>query len=131
MAAGKLTERHLKEAAANFHKRHQELYTFSMNFRAVEFLNFRLKATARKAPFHLEKIPAGRRKPQGSLKRKRDCVFNGKSYPTPVYDGEKVRAGNLIPGPAIIEEQTTTVVIPPSFQCSVDRFKSYILKKRK
>jgi len=45
----------------------------------------------------------------------------------PVYDGEKVRAGNVIRGPAIVEEKTTTVVIPPAFDCSVDRFKSYIL----
>jgi len=131
MAAGKLTEHHVKEAVAKFHKRHQELYTFSMNFRAVEFLNFRLKATARKAAFQLEKIAQGKKKPEGSLKRRRTCIFNGKSFNTPVYDGERIRAGNVIRGPAIIEEQTTTVVVPPAFECSADRFKSYILRKRK
>ncbi|MBI2361178.1 MAG: hydantoinase/oxoprolinase family protein [Deltaproteobacteria bacterium] len=31
MASGNLTGRHVKEAVANFHKRHHELYTFSMN----------------------------------------------------------------------------------------------------
>jgi len=131
MAVGKLTEHHVKEAVAKFHKRHQELYTFSMNFRAVEFLNFRLKATARKAAFQLEKIAQGKKKPEGSLKRRRTCIFNGKSFNTPVYDGERIRAGNVIRGPAIIEEQTTTVVVPPAFECSADRFKSYILRKRK
>lgn len=130
MAAGNLTDRHIKEAVANFHKRHHEIYTFSMKSRAVELLNFRLKATARKAPFHLEKILAGKRKPEVA-KRIRSCVFDGRAVRTPVYDGEKIRAGNLIQGPAIIEEQTTTVVIPPAFQCSVDQFKSYVLNRRK
>ena len=36
----------------------------------------------------------------------------GSDVDTPVYDGEKVLAGNVITGPAIIEETTTTVVIP-------------------
>jgi N-methylhydantoinase A len=130
LAPGKLTAQHVKEAVAKFHKRHHELYTFSMSFRPVEFLNFRLKATARKAAFQLEKIPQGKRKVNGALKRKRTCIFNGKSFNTPVYDGEQIRAGNRIEGPAIIEERTTTVVVPPAFQCSADRFKSYVLKKR-
>ena len=46
---------------------------------------------------------------------------------TPIYDGEKILAGNVIAGPAIIEETTTTVVIPASFVCSVDQYKNYVL----
>jgi len=46
------------------------------------------------------------------------------------HDGEKVLAGNVIAGPAIIEETTTTVVIPDAFVCSVDRYKNYVLTRR-
>jgi N-methylhydantoinase A len=130
MAPGALTPEHVKEAVAGFHRRHAEIYNFSMSFRAVEFLNFRVKATARKVPLTLEEISGGGSDPAGALKRRRSAVFDGKSIDTPVYDGEKVRAGNIVRGPAIIEEKTTTVVIPPSFDCSVDRFKSYVLTKR-
>ena len=130
MSPGTLTPEHLKEAVANFHKRHHELYTFSMGFRAVEFLTFRLKATARKAPFQLEEIAQGEENPEGALKRRRNCIFEGKTFDVPVYDGERIRAGNLIQGPAILEDKTTTVVVPPSFQCCVDRFKNYILKRK-
>jgi N-methylhydantoinase A/oxoprolinase/acetone carboxylase beta subunit len=41
-----------------------------------------------------------------------------------------VLAGNVITGPAIIEETTTTVVIPEAFVCSVDKYKNYILTRR-
>ena len=131
MASGTLTQEHLQEAVANFHKRHHELYTFSITFRGVEFLNFRVKATARKASFKIEEIPRGEKNAEGAFKRKRNCTFDGKTFDTPIYDGEKLLAANVIPGPAIIEEKTTTVVVPPSFECSVDRFKNYVLTMRK
>ena len=31
--------------------------------------------------------------------------------------------------PAIIEETTTTVVIPATFVCSVDKYKNYVLTR--
>ena len=49
---------------------------------------------------------------------------------TPVYDGARLAAGHTLAGPAIIEERTTTVVIPPSFACRVDRWKNYLLSRR-
>jgi N-methylhydantoinase A len=48
---------------------------------------------------------------------------------TPIYDGERLLAGNRMVGPAIIEERMTTVVIPPGFDCSMDRFGSYVLTR--
>ena len=58
MASGPLDQEQVRDAVARFHRRHHELYNFSMGFRAVEFLNFRVKATARRASFALEEIPA-------------------------------------------------------------------------
>ncbi|MFQ5802743.1 MAG: hypothetical protein ACE5JQ_07620 [Candidatus Methylomirabilales bacterium] len=130
MASGRLVAEHVEGATANFHKRHHELYSFSMTFRGVEFLNFRVRATAQKAPFKLEEVPRGDKSPQGALKRRRNCIFNGRPLDTPVFEGEKIQAGNVIAGPAIIEEKTTTVVVPPSFDCSTDRFKTYVLRRR-
>ena len=39
-------------------------------------------------------------------------------------------AVNIISGRAIIEETTTTVVIPEAYICSVDKYKNYILARR-
>lgn len=128
LASGNLTGQHIEEAVTQFHKRHEELYAFSMSFRAVEFLTFRVKASARKPPFKLEEIPGGEKSPEAALKRHRSCTFDGRSFDTPVYNGEKIRARNLIQGPAVIEERMTTVVIPKAFACKVDPFKNYILK---
>ena len=127
---GNLT-RGMVDAAGNaFARKHEELYTFAMPWKAVEILTLRLKATTPNAPFALPQVAQGGVDPTKALKRRRTCRFNGRDVDTPIYDGEKVMAGNIISGPAIIEETTTTVVIPEAYICSVDKYKNYILARR-
>jgi len=130
VANGKLTQADIDAAVANFSRKHEEMYTFSMAWKAVEILTLRLKATTPKATFALPEVAVGNQDPKAALKRHRTCRFNGRDVDTPVYDGEKILARNTIPGPAIIEETTTTVVIPEAYVCSVDRYKNYVLTRR-
>jgi N-methylhydantoinase A len=129
MAGGKITREAVDAAAAGFTRKHEELYTFAMPWKAVEILTLRLNATTPNAPFALPQVAKGDADPKPALKRRRTCRFNGRDVDTPIYDGEKVMAGNVISGPAIIEETTTTVVIPEAYVCSVDKYKNYILTR--
>jgi N-methylhydantoinase A len=129
MAGGDIGEAEIAAAVAAFSDKHKALYTFSMPWKGVEVLNLRLKATVPKAPFHLQKIAAGSEDPSAALKRRRSCRFENREVDTPVYDGSRLLAGNIIPGPAVIEEPTTTVVVPKSFHCAVDSFKNYLLTR--
>lgn len=112
-----------------FHRRHEKLYTFRMPWKAAEFLTFRLRATVPRAPFHLRQIGAGGADATGAVKRRRRCWFGGEEVDAPVYDGARLLAGARFSGPAIIEEATTTVVIPASFDCDVDQWKNYLLTR--
>ena len=129
VAAGKISADEIQTALQKFNERHEELYTFKMPWKGVELLNFRLRAVAPKAPFHLHELAPGSADASAALKRHRSCWFNGQRVETPVYDGDKLLAGNQFHGPAIIEESTTTVVIPDSFSCSVDQWKNYVLRR--
>ena len=131
VANGKLTQRDIDAAVAFFSRKHEEMYTFSMAWKAVEILTLRLKATTPKTPFALPEAGTGDTDPASALKRRRTCRFSGRDVDTPVYDGEKILARNVIPGPAIIEETTTTVVIPEAYVCSVDKYKNYVLTRHK
>ncbi len=130
VANGKLTQRDIDAAVAYFGRKHEEMYTFSMAWKAVEILTLRLKASTPKAPFVLAEIKLGGKNPAPALKRQRTCRFDGRDIDTPIYDGEKILGGYVIPGPAIIEETTTTVVIPEAYVCSVDKYKNYVLTRR-
>jgi N-methylhydantoinase A len=123
-----LTAAQLDDTLKKFHDRHEALYTFGMPWKSVEFLNFRLRATAVRAPFHLREIGRG---PESAPapKRRRSCWFDGREVDTPVYDGAQLLAGCRFNGPAIIEETTTTVVVPGSYLCAVDQWKNYVLTR--
>ena len=113
----------------NFHARHEQLYTFNMTWQAVEFLTFRLRATTPKAPFELTRIEAAAGDAGRAIKRHRQVWWDGEARDTPVYDGELLRAGDRFPGPAIIEETTTTVVVPPAYAVEVDPYRNYIMTR--
>ena len=57
-----------------------------------------------------------------ALKGERNAYFEPVGLtPTRVYDGDALRAGNEIDGPAIIERMGDSVVVPPDFRAQVDR----------
>jgi len=120
----------LEAVLASFHARHEELYTFHLPNRQVEFLTFWLRATAGR-PVNLQMKPMKRGKagPKEAFKRMRRCLFGKNWVDTSCYDGERLLAGNSLAGPSIIEEKATTVVIPPGFTCTVDPWGTYLLKK--
>jgi len=124
---GEVTAQSLAEAVANFHRRHEELYTFEMLWKGTELLTFYLKATVQKARFELRAAAEGSSDASPAQKSTRECIFNGVPIETPVYDGSLLRAGNRFEGPAIVEEAKTTVVVPPAFTCEVTRQHGYVL----
>lgn len=128
VAGGPLTAASLERVVDNFHRRHEDLYQFNLRWKGVEFLTFRVRATAPTAPFQLSEIAEGGVEASHAIKRRRTCWFDGQEVDTPVYEGEKLLSGNLIEGPAVIEETSTTVVIPSAFSCVVDRRRNYLLK---
>lgn len=66
-----------------------------------------------------------------ALKGKRDAYFEklGKLRPTNIYDYSRLRSGNVVTGPAIVEGPETTVVVPPGQQASMDAYRNLRLKK--
>jgi hypothetical protein len=45
---------------------------------------------------------------------------------TKIYGGDRIRAGNILEGPCIVEERMTTLVIPPSKKTRLDLFGNYM-----
>jgi N-methylhydantoinase A len=127
--SGDFTAEQIDDTVKKFHEKHEALYTFGMPWKSVEFLNFRLRATAARAPFRLREIGRGAPASAPAPKRRRSCWFDGREVDTPVYDGAQLLAGCRFNGPAIIEETTTTVVIPATYVCAVDQWKNYLLTR--
>jgi N-methylhydantoinase A len=129
LPAGEITQKDLESLKQEFHKKHDELFTFSLPKVQIELRNLRLIASVKSAPIDLPKIER-KVHPTGDLvKRRRPCFFKGKFMDTPIYDGNRVGPGTSIQGHAIVEVPTTTIVIPPGFTCNVDEYGNYILNR--
>lgn len=113
-----------------FHKRYEELHMYSLSFYEAELRGLGLTVKVKKKEsITVKEIEAGTTDASAAWKRQRECLFNGKRVMTPVYDSEKLKANNVITGPAIIEVPTTTVVVPEAWDCEVDKYGNYIVRR--
>ena len=126
---GEVTSESIEQVVRDFHKKHEELYTFALPWVPVEFRNLRLIAKAEVKKTKMKKTAKGTKDPSKALKRTRQCFSNGKFVDTPVYDSSELKPGNFIKGPAIVEEPTTTVVIPMGFDCTLDEYENYVIRR--
>jgi N-methylhydantoinase A len=114
-----------------FHRRHEELYTYSERHSTVEVVN--IEATIY-GLIDKPKLPALKKGKnlQDTVKERRKAIFSasGKGVRTPVYDGGALGAGAVIEGPAIIEEITTTIVIEPDWVAKLHGSGSYVITRK-
>jgi len=89
----------------------------------LEFVVARLRARALTPRPKLVATRKNQRAIPRTAKRKPRSIYwsdLGKFRPTPVFDGEKLAAGNQIKGPAIVETADTTVVVHPGRTLRLD-----------
>jgi len=125
---GLITPETIERIKNRFHKDHKELFTFSLPKRDCEFLNWKLLAIGRtKKPMLEEKAHVGKGSSK-ALKGRRDVFFKefGGYRSTCLYDGDRLLTGNIIEGPAIVEEKAMTLVIPPGYVFEVDTYGNYV-----
>jgi N-methylhydantoinase A len=94
-------------------------------------VNLRVKALGVTKKPRLAEIETRGEDPKPARIDRRVMRFDGRSYGADVYDREKLGAGNVICGPALILDYESTAVVPPLFVCRVDRFGNLILRQRK
>jgi N-methylhydantoinase A len=129
LSSGEITQEDMGRVKTDFHKKHEELFTFSLPQVPIELRNLRLIASVKSDPIDLPKIEKAVNKGGTPLKRRRPCFFKGKFMDTPVYDGTLLSPGTIIQGHAIVEEPTSTIVIPPNFTCTIDPYGNTVLKR--
>jgi N-methylhydantoinase A len=114
--------------ADNFFREHERVYGYAATTEPVEIVNLRLTATGAIRRPELRRLPEGTSDSASALKDHRQVWFE-ESIRTSVYDRYQLRAGNVISGPAIVEEVDSTTVIHPGYHAVVDTFGNLILEQ--
>jgi branched-chain amino acid transport system ATP-binding protein len=117
----------VKEA---FHKRHEQLYTYSERHNAVEVVNIESTLYGRIDHPKPPRISAGGHV-RAAIKGERPVIFStdGSATETPIYDGARLGAGDTLEGPAVIEEVTTTIVVEPGWEVALHDSGSYVMTR--
>ena len=97
---------------------------------AVEFLIFRVRATAPTPSLAVRTIEAGSGDPAAAQTASRSCYWRGQALDTPIYSAALLKAGDRVAGPAVIEVSTTTIVVPPGYDCVADEFGNHLLERK-
>ncbi|MDE0236280.1 MAG: hydantoinase/oxoprolinase family protein, partial [bacterium] len=115
----------LDEAAAAFNELYEELYGIRQTD-PVEFVNYRVRVVGPvpKPDWFTDEVAA---QPPMPLSY-RPAWFGGEMADTPVYRRHTLLPGPTIAGPAIIEETSSTVVVPKSWTASTNRHLSLVLR---
>lgn len=116
--------------AAGFHRQHELLYGFSRSESQVEVIF--LSLTARVPTPDVNLTPADRpTEPAPRVVEHRGLYFQelGCSVSAAVYLGEEVGPGTKIIGPALLESESTTILVLPDQTLEVDSVGNYILRE--
>jgi N-methylhydantoinase A/oxoprolinase/acetone carboxylase beta subunit len=107
-----------------FEKEFSEAFSpFVVNPEGGVFIeSFILKAIVPVRKIELPKMPLEGRNPAAAKKGERPAYWpESKNFsPTLVYSYEGLRPGNVVDGPAIVEGEYTTLVVPPLMSFSID-----------
>jgi N-methylhydantoinase A len=125
----RVTEVNLVNTFRDFHQMHQKLYAFSRPEEPPEIVSLRLDLIGLREELHLPIVAFQGENASNARKGMRKVFFDTKGFvATPIYDGAQVRPGNLIVGPAIIEEPSTNIVIFPGQEALLDQYMNYVVE---
>jgi N-methylhydantoinase A len=127
-----IEEEHLPVIAEAFHRAHEKLYTYSMPENPMEIMNLRITAVGAVDKTGLFERRPGKADPSKARKGGRQAYFedSGGMVEVPVFERDLLAPGNRIPGPAIIEERITTIVVHPGWDALVDGFENVVMEAR-
>jgi N-methylhydantoinase A len=98
----------MDEVVDRFHRRHEELYTYSARGQDVVLVNARLAVIGRLPALPAEHAPPGRSAARVPRRRR---AYLGRWVELPVHDMAALSPGDEVKGAAILESATTTVLI--------------------
>ena len=124
------TAKNIQKLVGDFHAEHEKRYGHKDPDALVELVNFRVEGIGKREPVFLTEIPSGKvDPPQESLKSIRKVYFEEKKtfLDTKILERERLLAGNVVEGPAIIEESSSTTLIHPGMTAKVDPYGSILI----
>ena len=105
---------------------HERLYGFRLEH-PVELVNLRAVGAASVVKVSFPRFERGGPDPRDAATDETRVYFGRDFVPALVYDRGRLRAGHVIPGPAIVTQPDTTTVIHPGHAGEVDEYLNVLI----
>jgi N-methylhydantoinase A len=131
------------EVRARFHDEHERLYGYSYrgagsagpqdkrddDSQAVEWVNLRVAGIGPITRPEVEELPATDGDVTRALTGTRSVYFDGAWHDAALYERTVLRAGDVVRGPAVIEEFGSTLPLAPGFAGRVDERANLVVRR--
>lgn len=120
-----IDENNLAEIIQAFHKKHEQLYTYSLEENGTEIVNLKVSVIGKIDKPTMKKISVSEGNP---IKEERDVYFEAEGWKkVKVYDRAFIKVNEKINGPAIIEEKSTTIPLNAKDIATKDAYGNLII----
>jgi len=121
----------LDSITKKFHPEHNRLFGYSLEEEKtpIELINMRLTLIGKTdKPRFMEEENSGEDASHALKGRRKVYIKTSKNFKeVDVFDGHKLKCGNRIVGPAVIEQVNTTTFVSPEYNVLCDRYGSYTM----
>ena len=110
-----------------FDTEHERLFTFNLDETPHEIVNVRAVALGKTADVAPPVIEKGTADPSAAKTRDHQLYMDSKMQDAVIYDRALLKAGNRIPGPAIVTEMDSTTLVHSGCEALVDEHGNLII----
>lgn len=117
-----IRERRVDAISEAFHHHHERIYSHSDSDAPIEVVSVRLRAigevrqNGRTGSFSSQST--------NGVSSTRLAIFRGEAHEAKVIERTALAPGDVLAGPAIVEQSDTTSVVPPGWTATVDEFRN-------
>lgn len=124
--SGEVTYATIEKLKEEFHKAHAKQFGRAFEENPVEIVNIRVIGIGKIPDLEAKLIEEGTEDTSEAIIGERDVIFKEnekpKRFKSQVYDRVKLKANNVIAGPAIINQMDTTIVVEPNCIANVNKY---------
>ena len=115
------------DLCARFDAEHERLFTFNLEA-PHELVNIRVVAQGRAATVAAPELPKGDGNPAAARVRDHQLWMDGRAMDAAIYDRSRLRAGDVVRGPAVVTEMDSTTLIHAGCAGTIDHMGNILIR---
>ena len=116
-----------KDFVQRFHQEHERRYGYADRQRTVEIVNVRVQMIASTEEHETQHFELQNGDGEEAKVATKPVYFQDQQLTGTIYARERLRAGDVLAGPAIITEYSATTFVPPHCTVKVDSFLNLVI----